>query len=149
MGFGPTNNTLSYNANKLNVKIDEIDSIAISHFHSDHMGGIDAFKEQTVKVPEEFIPKSEKVCYLPKEGQANGFFAEQIHGPQVLSGGIVTTGPLSRSLFILGPVEEQALIINLKGKGLVIFTGCGHPTIEVILKMVRKISDEPIVANGR
>ena len=29
--------------------------------------------------------------------------------------------------------EEQALVARLRGKGLVVVTGCGHPTIEVIL----------------
>ena len=37
---------------------------------------------------------------------------------------------------------------RIKGKGLVVFTGCGHPTIEVILKMVSRLSHEPIHAIG-
>ena len=60
--------------------------------------------------------------------------------------GIATTGPLARSLFFFGYTEEQALVIRLKGKGLVVITGCGHPTIEVILDMVQRLSDEPIHA---
>lgn len=39
-------------------------------------------------------------------------------------------------------------MFKLKGKGLVIFTGCGHPTIEVILRMIKKISNDPIYAIG-
>jgi hypothetical protein len=37
---------------------------------------------------------------------------------------------------------------RLKSKGLAVFTGCGHPTIEVILEMVRRLSDEPLYAFG-
>ena len=43
---------------------------------------------------------------------------------------------------------EQALLFRLKGKGLVVFTGCGHPTIEVILEMVDRLSNEPLYAVG-
>ena len=66
----------------------------------------------------------------------------------MLAAGIASTGPLARSLFLLGYTEEQALVAKLKGKGLVIFTGCGHPTIEVILNMVTRLSDDPIYAIG-
>ena len=48
----------------------------------------------------------------------------------------------------MGWTEEQAIVAHLKGKGLVIFTGCGHPTIEVIIQMVKHLSDEPIYAIG-
>ena len=48
----------------------------------------------------------------------------------------------------MGWTEEQALVARLKDKGLVVFTGCGHPTIETIIQMVRRLSDEPIYAIG-
>ena len=50
-------------------------------------------------------------------------------------------------MFYLGNTEEQALIGNLRGKGLVIITGCGHPTIEVIIRMAKSIvPDVPVYA---
>jgi len=55
---------------------------------------------------------------------------------------------LAWSLFIFGYTEKQALLARIKGKGLVVFTGCGHPTIEVILEMVKRLSDEPLYAIG-
>ncbi len=68
--------------------------------------------------------------------------------PQILCAEIASTGPLARSLFFFGWTEEQALVFNIKNKGLVIFTGCGHPTLEVIVSMVRKMSDTKIYAIG-
>jgi len=53
---------------------------------------------------------------------------------------------LARSLFFLGLCEEQALVARVKDKGVVVITGCGHPTVEVILEMVRRLSDEPLYA---
>jgi 7,8-dihydropterin-6-yl-methyl-4-(beta-D-ribofuranosyl)aminobenzene 5'-phosphate synthase len=55
---------------------------------------------------------------------------------------------LARSLFFRGLTEEQALVANIKNKGLVVITGCGHPTIELIMQMVRRISDKPIHVIG-
>jgi 7,8-dihydropterin-6-yl-methyl-4-(beta-D-ribofuranosyl)aminobenzene 5'-phosphate synthase len=49
---------------------------------------------------------------------------------------------------MFGFTEEQALLARVKGKGLVVFTGCGHPTIEVVLEMVKRLSDEPVYAIG-
>ena len=66
----------------------------------------------------------------------------------MLQAGIASTGPLARSLFFFGWTEEQALVARIKDKGLVVITGCGHPTIETIIQMARKLSDEPIYAVG-
>jgi len=49
-------------------------------------------------------------------------------------------------LFFLGLCEEQALAARIKDKGLVVITGCGHPTVEVILEMARRLSSDPIYA---
>lgn len=48
----------------------------------------------------------------------------------------------------MGWTEEQAIVARLKHKGLIVFTGCGHPTIEIIVQMVKRLSDEPIYAIG-
>ena len=48
----------------------------------------------------------------------------------------------------MGWTEEQAIIARLKDKGLVIFTGCGHPTIETIVQMAKHLSDDPVYAIG-
>ena len=66
----------------------------------------------------------------------------------MLTAGIASIGPLARSLFFFGWTEEQALLARLKDRGLVIFSGCGHPTIEVILEMMHRLSSEPIYAIG-
>lgn len=48
----------------------------------------------------------------------------------------------------MGWVEEHAIVAHVRGKWLVVLTGCGHPTIEVIVRMVQRMSDEPIYAIG-
>jgi 7,8-dihydropterin-6-yl-methyl-4-(beta-D-ribofuranosyl)aminobenzene 5'-phosphate synthase len=89
-----------------------------------------------------------KPCFLPDEAGANNFSAEIVKEPRLLAAGIASIGPLARSLFFFGWTEEQALLARLKDRGLVVFSGCGHPTIEVILEMVRHLSSEPVYAIG-
>jgi 7,8-dihydropterin-6-yl-methyl-4-(beta-D-ribofuranosyl)aminobenzene 5'-phosphate synthase len=85
---------------------------------------------------------------LPDRAGAEGFECIRVDVPQLLPAGIATTGPLARSLFFMGLTEEQALVANIRKKGLVVITGCGHPTIELIMQMVRRISVKPIHAIG-
>jgi 7,8-dihydropterin-6-yl-methyl-4-(beta-D-ribofuranosyl)aminobenzene 5'-phosphate synthase len=148
VGFGPERPALAHNAANLGFKLDQVDALVISHLHPDHMGGLKASRSRLVTVPPELGKPQKQICFLPDKAGAEGFRCEQVKGPQLLPAGIATTGPLARSLFFLGLTEEQALVANVKGQGLVVITGCGHPTIELIVQMVRRLSDQPIHAIG-
>ncbi len=148
VGHGPSNAALSKNSKKMKSSIKNIDALAISHLHKDHIGGLKAARDKNVMIPKELKPMEAKPCFLPDKAKAEGFTTKLVTSPRLLNCGIASTGPLSRSLFLFGLKEEQALIVRLKNKGLVVFTGCGHPTIEVILEMVKKICSDPIYAIG-
>lgn len=148
VGFGPTRPALTHNAARLSFKPEQLDALAISHLHPDHMGGIPAYRARQVTMPDSLMPAESKPCFVPDKAQAGGFKVTVVEKPRLLAAGIASSGPLARSLFFLGYTEEQALIARIKNKGLVVFTGCGHPTIEVILQMVRRLSDEPLYAVG-
>jgi 7,8-dihydropterin-6-yl-methyl-4-(beta-D-ribofuranosyl)aminobenzene 5'-phosphate synthase len=148
VSFGPDRPALAYNAERLGINLDQIDGLCISHLHPDHMGGLKASREKRVMIPEKLGKPSGQPCFVPDKAEADGFACEVVDSPRMLTGGIATTGPLARSLFFFGKTEEQALIARVKDKGLVIFTGCGHPTIEVIVQMARVLSDEPVHAIG-
>jgi 7,8-dihydropterin-6-yl-methyl-4-(beta-D-ribofuranosyl)aminobenzene 5'-phosphate synthase len=148
VGFGPERPALAKNASKLGVNLDQVDSLVISHLHPDHMGGMKASRLKNVTLPKEIGLPNGKPCFLPAKAEAEGFKCEFIDKPKLLTAGIATTGPLARSLFFFGLTEEQALFAHIKDKGLVIFTGCGHPTIELIVQMVKQLSKENIYAIG-
>ncbi len=148
LGHGPEMPALAHNATKLGFKMDQVDALMISHLHPDHMGGFKAAREKQVTVPREIGGADGLPCFLPAEANAEGFQSEIVEGPRMLAAGVASTGPLARSLFLMGWSEEQAIVARLKDKGLVVFTGCSHPTIETIVKMVKRISDEPIYAIG-
>jgi 7,8-dihydropterin-6-yl-methyl-4-(beta-D-ribofuranosyl)aminobenzene 5'-phosphate synthase len=146
VGFGPDSPTLGHNADKLGVDLGELDAVVISHLHPDHMGGMIAFRSNSVRIPPELSALQGKPCCLPDKAKAENFDAQVVHEPEMLAAGIGTTGPLARSLFFLGLCEEQALVARIRDKGVIVITGCGHPTVEVILEMVRHLSDEPLYA---
>jgi 7,8-dihydropterin-6-yl-methyl-4-(beta-D-ribofuranosyl)aminobenzene 5'-phosphate synthase len=148
VGFGPTRPALSHNAAKLDFSLDQVDALAISHLHADHIGGIAAARSRQVTVPDKLMSPKLKSCFLPDRAEAEGFKTKLVERPQLLTAGLASSGPLARSLFIFGFTEEQALLARVKGKGLVVFTGCGHPTIEVVLEMVGRLSKEPLYAVG-
>jgi len=148
LGFGPTHPALTHNSAKLGFHVDQVEALAISHLHSDHMGGIPAQRSRQVTVPDVLMSPEPKPCFLPDKAEAKGFKAELVERPRLLTAGIATTGPLARSLFMFGLTEEQALLARIKGKGLAVFTGCSHPTIEVVLEMVGRLSNEPLHAIG-
>jgi 7,8-dihydropterin-6-yl-methyl-4-(beta-D-ribofuranosyl)aminobenzene 5'-phosphate synthase len=149
MGFGSKRPALSHNVEKLGLHLDDVDAFAISHLHPDHMGGMGASLKKQVALPATSENgQGKRPCFLPDKASSETFLCELVKTPRLLSSGIGTTGPLARSLFFLGYTEEQALVAKVKGKGLVVFTGCGHPTVKVIMKMVSRISKEPIYAFG-
>jgi len=146
VGFGADRGTLEHNASKKGITFHNIDALAISHLHPDHMGGLQASRKKQVRIPDSLGDPNGKPCYLPATGKAEKFTPVIVSEPQVLSAGIASIGPLARSLFFFGFTEEQALLVNIKNKGLVVITGCGHPTLPVIMEMVAKLSPEPIYA---
>lgn len=66
--------------------------------------------------------------------------------PTVIAPGVAVLPPLPAAMFMLGPVLEQALVVNVRGFGLVVVTGCGHPPIERILGLTERVLDVPVRA---
>lgn len=53
VGFGPASPTLAYNAGKHGIDLGEVEAVAISHLHPDHIGGMSAFRAKSVRIPAE------------------------------------------------------------------------------------------------
>lgn len=146
VGFGPEHGVLEHNLDKLNLSLDDVDAVVISHLHPDHMGGLKASRAGCVTFPVGCAPKPNIPCFIPDHASAVGLDVERCDAPRLLTAGLATMGPLARSLFFLGWCEEQVLMAQVRGKGLVLITGCGHPTAEVILEMAKQLSNEPLYA---
>ncbi|MDP8255472.1 MAG: MBL fold metallo-hydrolase [Candidatus Alcyoniella australis] len=150
VGFGDQYGTLAHNVERLGLSLDDAAALVISHLHLDHMGGMKAQRAGRVAVPPRIGLPPEIPCFVPDEVDVGTMEKHLVDRPQLLAAGLGSTGPLARPLFFLGMCQEQALVARLEGRGLAVITGCGHPTIELILRMVRKLSDEPIklIAGG-
>lgn len=141
-GSGQHPSPLLRNMDQLNVNVGQIDQIFISHPHPDHTGGKGlkgSFALSGQEIDLEGIS-----AYTSVEMEHPSAVVEDIDRPTRLDEGIVSTGPLSRAIWLLGIVQEQSLAINLEGKGIVLIVGCGHPSIEKIIKRAETIFDQPI-----
>ena len=63
----------------------------------------------------------------------------------VLAPGVALLPPLPAALFWDGrPVLEQALAVNVRGVGLVLVSGCGHPGTTAMLDLVQEVLELPL-----
>jgi len=128
----------------LNINTEGIDKIFISHLHVDHVGGLAAQKGKTIRLTNREIDLSHATLYVPTPMVHPTANIELIEGPKVLMPGVASEGPISRSLFIMGMIEEQALVVNVKDKGLILIVGCGHQGLKRIFERAESVFDIPI-----
>lgn len=137
---------LIHNMEKLGVSLDTVDTIVISHNHPDHVGGMAAKRRRTFSFGDEQPDLSKKTIYTPIEMHYPGTSPVVADAPAKIADGVVLTGTIPRQLFFFGWTPEQAMVVNVAGKGLVIIVGCGHQTVTRILKRVSDLFDIPVYA---
>jgi 7,8-dihydropterin-6-yl-methyl-4-(beta-D-ribofuranosyl)aminobenzene 5'-phosphate synthase len=130
---------LLHNMERLGVSLEEIEAVVISHNHVDHVGGLNSINKE-VKLTKGDISLQGKPVYTPVDMTCKTARTFTLNRPTIISGGIVSTGPLMSRLFISGSVPEQALLINIKNKGLVLISGCGHPQIVKMINTAKAMT---------
>ncbi|MEL7032234.1 MAG: MBL fold metallo-hydrolase [Pseudomonadota bacterium] len=143
--FGETPSPLEHNMARLGVAHSDIDMIFISHLHRDHVGGVDWARAKSFSFGTEQAELSNPLVYAPTNMSYPGLTVQKVTSPRALSTGTASTGPIPRRLFI-GQIDEQALVINLEGRGLVVIVGCGHQTVPKLLQRIEDAFDEPLYA---
>lgn len=120
---GPDGDTLLFNMNKLKIDPLEINFLILSHYHNDHIGGLNFFinKNPDVKI---YIPK----CF-PENFKKDLIKREFkiFENEKKLK--------ISDNIYLMlesNKIIEQHLIIESE-KGLIIVTGCAHPGIVKIV----------------
>jgi 7,8-dihydropterin-6-yl-methyl-4-(beta-D-ribofuranosyl)aminobenzene 5'-phosphate synthase len=119
--------------------------VVISHLHADHVGGPRAMARRTFSFAAEAVEPRGVMAYVPTAMRHDRAEVRRTTGPRVVAPGVAVLPPLPRMLFWIGPVAEQALVVNVRGFGLVLLTGCGHPQIERILGVTEQALDVPLV----
>jgi len=128
---GASAEILSRNMQRLGLKKEDIEIIALSHEHWDHIGGLDAVLHQNVAVyvPHSFTQRTKKSI---EEKAAE---VVEVSEPADIVPGVHTTGELRAGTGI----KEQSLVLDTKeGEGVVVLTGCAHPGLENILEAAKR-----------
>ncbi len=132
------------NMKRLGISLEEIDAIVISHPHGDHVGGKWA-DSTSFSLTSRQIDLTGKKVVTPVPMTYPGLKPVCSRSPVKLARGVATIGLIDCPLFF-GPTTEQALAVNVEGKGIVIVSGCGHQTVEKMLQRTERLFAEPVYA---
>ncbi len=139
---------LLHNMENLGIRVSDLDMIFFSHLHLDHLGGMREQKHKTFSLSHGPVTLPDIPVYAPEPLSPSswnpGPRPQAITGPIILTPGIASIGVIPRYLFLMGYTLENALAVNVAGKGIVIIIGCGHQTIERIIDRTLALFDEPI-----
>lgn len=171
MDTGPSGEALLNNVDALNVNLRVIDAIVLSHGHYDHtdglIGALRSINKPTTIIahPRIFVPKfgiRKKLRFIGSTFTRST--VENVGGvlllasnPLEIAEDITTTGEIERKTTYEKPkgfftveqgkyvadsiIDDQALIINLKSKGLVVITGCAHSGVVNTVMHAQKITN--------
>ncbi len=130
---GERGDWLIHNMHQMHIEPSDIKTVVISHDHWDHTGGLDAL----LKIAPNCV-----VYGCP--GFSTGFRTTvasheiQLHEPRSLTkitDYLYTTGEITGT-YKNAPISEQALVVQ-KSNDIFVITGCAHPGITEIVRMVR------------
>jgi 7,8-dihydropterin-6-yl-methyl-4-(beta-D-ribofuranosyl)aminobenzene 5'-phosphate synthase len=136
---------LQHNMNQLGLSVDKVDTVFISHIHHDHVGGSQWERQGSFSLGNTQAPLKATKAFAPIQMSYPGLAVETITSPQKLRQAIASTGPIERQL-VMGRFGEQAMVVHLEGKGLLVMVGCGHQTISKLLDRVQHAFGLPIYA---
>ena len=136
--------TVRTNARLASVDLSETDAVFLSHRHRDHMGGVAA--EKSGRLDLTGIGRDGlRIVAPPSALDMPEHSIMEIEQPAVLDDGVASLGPIRRALFI-GPVDEQAMILDVRDYGLIAVVGCGHQTVPKLAERVNEVFGRPLRA---
>lgn len=146
LGTESAGSALATNVAVLGVALDTVDVVVLSHLHPDHVGGARSVLRRTFSLgPEHPVPRS-LTAFVPTSMTHPHADVCVVDRARVIGPGVAVLPPLERMLFWLGRIAEQALVVNVRGRGLVLISGCGHPPIERTLAVAEEVLDARVCA---
>lgn len=164
LGFNETDSNptpLEHNMAQLGVQVQDFDTIVISHWHPDHVGGIKFWEQHTFSIGNKQVPFEGKRAFVPSPMTYPGLSPITASRPMKIADGVASIGSMpfaevmnSRALipFLADATTglplrntEQALAVNVSGRGVVIITGCGHPTLPKLVARAQAVFKEPLI----
>lgn len=132
------------NMEALGVSVADLDAVFISHIHLDHVGGVEEMRQRTFALSAQPVDMGGIPAYAPAPMSHPSARVEVVSEPRKLAEGVASTGPLTRAIWLMGPVVEQSLLVNVEGKGVVMIVGCGHPSLERLLERAQAVTGAPL-----
>ena len=159
MDTGPSPDVIIRNVDNMGVNLQNLTAVVLSHGHYDHTGGLIEVLKRIKKPipvivhPKLFIPKFGVKPHLRFNGtpfkevdvEKAGGIILAARNPVTIADGIMTSGEIKRrtafetvegfwtvdqGTFIRDSLpDDQALIVNVKDKGLIVISGCAHSGI--------------------
>jgi 7,8-dihydropterin-6-yl-methyl-4-(beta-D-ribofuranosyl)aminobenzene 5'-phosphate synthase len=148
---GASPSPLEQNMAKLGVSLDEVDAIVVSHTHYDHTGGQMWQSKGTFGIGGDAqVPLGNKPIYLPEPLTYPGSDPVVVTSPIKIAEGVATTGAVPfvypfPAWLVIPQGVEQALVVNVKDRGIVIITGCGHMKVDSLLAHVQTEFNAPVI----
>ncbi|MBU1662585.1 MAG: MBL fold metallo-hydrolase [Chloroflexi bacterium] len=131
---GGDRSALLSNMGILGIDPTRIQSLALSHHHGDHTGGLSGLLKTGVR-PMIYLLPSFSARFKRKIGRKTA--VTEVTPGQSLADGVFTTGEMyNRS-------AEQSLVIQTS-RGLVVVTGCAHPGIVKIIAQAKDLFDDSV-----
>jgi 7,8-dihydropterin-6-yl-methyl-4-(beta-D-ribofuranosyl)aminobenzene 5'-phosphate synthase len=143
-GWGRWRSPLLRNARALHVDLSTVDLIVISHPHPDHVGGVRPALRRSFAIPDLSLRLPGAQALTPVPMRHPYVRCHYAAAPVIAGPGVATTGIIPRMLFFLGRTSEQALLVNVKDRGVVIIVGCGHQGVPRLLARVESLVGTPI-----
>ncbi|MFO7635159.1 MAG: MBL fold metallo-hydrolase [Caldilinea sp.] len=152
-GFNPDNldpSPLEQNMARLGVDHQDFDTIYITHPHPDHTGGVTQWLNRTFTLGNTPIDLSDKRILTPIVMTYPGANPEAAAEPRVLAPGVATLGAIPFvdifPLSLFRPqMIEQVLAVNVADVGVILITGCGHPSLERMVRIAEQVLGQPVV----
>jgi 7,8-dihydropterin-6-yl-methyl-4-(beta-D-ribofuranosyl)aminobenzene 5'-phosphate synthase len=132
---GTNGSILLGNMDKLQVSAGDVELVVISHFHTDHTGGLSSFLAKNSNV----------TAYLPLTASSGLVQTVRSRGATALlptDTVQICEGAHVAGLTIMGHVE-QFLVLETP-KGLVVITGCAHPGIVQIVQKAKEMLEKDV-----
>jgi len=140
---------LADNVAALGVDLTTVDTVVISHPHPDHLGGYPGFIGDTI-----FIEGGQPALvgipiFTPVAMTYPGSQPVVAAEPKQIAPGVALSGTIPFTELPVvnlkrGVSYEEVLAVNVKGLGIVLISGCGHPGIPAILDRAEAAFATPV-----